>query len=280
MKTLGRSIRIGIMAAAIAIVAAGAALAAPNNTANVSCGDPTQNGGVTVKVTVKLGDVTQVITWNVAGILATDGPNEKAVKIRAAGPPADARINAPAGAANVVSVTAKAGWEIIGIEFAADTTNEKEAYNVFAAVPPSPYATSGLCSYAGTATGSGFVEVIAHGITAHVNVTNGMTAAQVEDQLVAALAGAGARLAGTDIATKFPGFQGDGRIVLIDRIDDATGLSVESKAPGITMDASGLILVSAVPAPGISPWGIILLALGLIAAGAVYMLRRPETHLA
>jgi len=267
-----RGAQVGIWAAALALfLQAPTAFSAPNNTANMSCGDPTKDGTLTVVVTLKKGGTITNVSWN-AAIAAADNADQKATKIRAAGPPADPKVSPPAGAANVVSVTAIDGWEITGIAFTNDTTNEKSTGNVFAALPSDH---DGLCSLEGTASSAGFVEVIANGITANIPISNGMTATQIENQLVAALAGAGARIVPSpvslSITPRHPGLEGDGRLIVITKVNNA-GLSVEvSGANGIEMDVAGLVYD--LPVPGLATWGLIALTIGLLLLGSLLVAR-------
>lgn len=274
----GNEVR-ALLFAAMTVVFAGQVHA---NSANISCGQPTKNGTLTVKVTF---EDKSSLSWNVAGILKSDTPQQKAVKIRSAAPPTDARLVQDAtsgtvagGTVNTVSVTSVAAAKIKGIGFTANTTGEKDKINVFAAL----FQHRGLASLAGVATGvdddglQGLVEVSAFGVTATVNTSGGMTAAAIEDAIISQLDSGGVAVGlgnAVSIASDFPGLEGDGRLLDIGNID-ANGLEVQSTDVGIAVDVSALVDASgtplAVPVAGL--WALMLLAVAL--AGTHWSVRR------
>jgi hypothetical protein len=255
------------------ILAALPAAGDPNNEANISCGQPKQAGSVTVKVVLKKkGQADQTVQWTAAGILATDTPEQKAEKIRAAGPGASPYIEAPTRDANTVKTKAKDGWEIKGIGFAADNTNEEEAPNVFAMT--TTLVQDGLCSLTGTALQAGSVVVTANRVTVNVPVSVGMTASQIEDAILAG---------GIPRASLYNGstmLGGDGRGIRIGQVGTSwseqgtlPALSIAIDAPGIVLDIGGLTNVTP-PVPVADDWGLLALTVLLLAGGAWMMVRR------
>lgn len=268
------------------MVIAGATLEAAANSANVSCGQPTKQpaGGGSVMVLITFADKS-TCTWTAGGILKTDTPQEKAAKIRAAAPPAHAKLETDAasgtvagGTVNTVSATSKAGSTIKSMGFKLDDTGEKERPNVFVAVADH----KGLASLSGVATAldgddlPGLVSVTASGVTALVNTTVGMTAEQIEDDIIAQLTtgGVSAELADAGfIASYYPGAEGDGRVISINDID-ANGLETQATDTGLVMDVSALIDTRWGDIPTVSEWGLIVMALLAVVAGGVLYGRR------
>jgi hypothetical protein len=277
-----------IIAILVALALAGCATQAFANSANVSCGQPTSGGQVTVTVTL---DDKTTVTWTAAGILANDTPAQKAAKIRAAAPPSHAKLATDAtsmtvggGTVNVVSVTSVAPAKITGIAFTGDTTGEKEAPNVFVSIPlPQNH---GLVSLSGTATGldggggPSVVRVTALGATATVNPSAATSAADVEDAIMQQLKAGGVPVALADsflIAKVYPGLEGDGRVIRIHAMD-ANGLETESTDTGLPMDVSGMIDVTAIGdhIPTVSEWGMFVVLLVMLSAGTImFGFRKP-----
>jgi hypothetical protein len=242
------------------------------NTANISCSKPGQNGTVTVVVEVrKAGGTVRQISWN-AAILSTDTAEQKAEKIRNAGPPADPDITV-GGAGNVVSATTKiAGDKITKMGFAHDGTNEKEATNVFALAPEE---NVGMFSLRGTASGGAgrFVEVTYQGVTKRANTTAGMTGAQIEDQLLSAFTAAGVMCQISNV-DPVPGLGTDGRYVSFVNATP-TAMTVEITDPGIVGDLH--LLLARTRVPTLSKWG--LAALVVVLAGiALITIQRRRVH--
>lgn len=236
------------------------------NTANISCGDPGRSGTVTVVVEVKHADGTKsTISWN-AAILGTDTPDQKAAKIRAAGPLADPDITV-GGTLNVVSATTKNGTDkITKMGIANDNTNEKETSNVFAA---SGLGDRGVVSLSGTAVGGGFIEVVYFGTTKRVNTTAGLTGAQIEDQLSILFKAAGVDNV-IDTWNPVPSVATDGRYLYF--ANNTSGfMSVEVTDAGIENDLAMLMDVAEIPT--LSEWGLIVLTL-LMVGFAVIVIRR------
>ncbi len=256
------------------------------NSANISCGQPTKDVGA-VRVVIVVGGVK--VAWNVAGILKTDTPAEKATKIRAAAPPNHpdlttdgTSMTVAGGTSNVVSATSVAGKKITGMAFKKDTTGEAEANNVFAVAITD---NKGLASFAGTATGldsdgaQSVITVTASGVTATVNPTAGMAADAIEDSIIMQLLSGGvqAQLANASfLASVYPGLEGDGRVIRIEEIDPS-GLQTQSTDTGIETDISGMIDRTA-PIPTVSEWGVVTMLLLVLVTGSIVYRRQSSRN--
>lgn len=237
------------------------------NSANISCGDPTKTGTVTVAIKITKADgTTRTVSWN-AAISASDDANQKAQKIRDAAPPSDPDVTI-GGTGNVVSATTKnAGDKITKMGLANDTTNETEAHNVFSV---SVTGDHGIFSAEGSAVGGGSVAITYKGMTATVNTTGGETGAQIEDQLRAIFKGMGIA-ADISLVDPVPGVGTDGRYLYF--MDPTlTPMIVSVMDQGIENDLA--MMVDPATIPTLSQWGLIALALVLVAAGFFVMQRR------
>jgi hypothetical protein len=272
MKT-SRTLRIilGLVPALFFVVSLLAVASAPKpayaNSANISCGDPTKTGTVTVVVKItKENGSTVIVSWN-AAISASDDANQKAAKIRAAAPVGDPNITI-GGSLNVVSATTvNANDKITGMGFANDTTNELEATNTFSA---SVWGDGGIFSAAGVATGGGMVQVTYQGTTKTVPTVATMTGAQIEDALVAAFNASNiyCAISNTD---PVPGTGTDGRYVYF--LNPTSQMTVNVTDTGIECDLHMLQARASVPT--LSTWGLVVLAV-ILAVTAVVLIQRKR----
>jgi len=201
------------------------------NERNISFGEPGKNGTVKINITLTKNGTSGLQCyryWN-AAIADSDTANGKATKVYNA-LPASHSFQCDSGnhdvsftlVGNVVRAisTPTENWRISGFYIEPDNSKETEAYNAYST------RDRGLVSLAGTADGSGSVTVqVGKGtalVTATVMTSNGQTASAIEDAILTQLiaGGVSARLSTPDDRLDLVHAQGDGRAIVILKVDD------------------------------------------------------------
>ncbi len=261
------------------IIAIGIALciSLPASGATIGVGEPTQSGSVTTTIVLWENGQARTVSWS-ASITAARGQDQKAADIVAAFPgDSDLVVTATPTAVDVVAIN---GVGIIALGCTNDVTCELTA-------PALQLVGNrvGLVSLSGTASGldasggAGYVSITFGEDTATVNTSDGQTAAEIEDALIVELVNLGidARLAEVedDLAGRFPGLEGDGRVILLswDYDSNSNVVSVDIK----DTDIEGDVVADALEAgaiPTISEWGVIVMTLLLVTVGAAIFARR------
>ncbi|MEM7106262.1 MAG: hypothetical protein AAF502_24245 [Bacteroidota bacterium] len=216
------------------------------NQANISCGDPTETGNVTVEIVVRDANGNKTtIKWNTA-IHEDDDDLEKAEKIRAAAPSNATGIDSIAGSSNAVVAGSSEGFTILSMRLRQDETKEDESHNVFSFSIGEPYGGFAL---SGTPTGltpqgdPGFVTLGTGSAFATIPTFPGMTTEDITFQAFNMLQAQGLPVDYLLIGDPLQSLIADdlnNDFLMLTEIDPITGFYIDIKDEGITLDFGGI----------------------------------------